>query len=88
MRKFRAKSNIVLGLLSALSLMAFIAVENSKIDVKQEWFEEKLSASRLSQEAANTIKIKKKKIFIYTFVDNSLSPVGPMIPETNKPSAT
>lgn len=56
MRKFRAKSNIVLGLLSVLSLMAFIAVENSKIDAKQDWHKEKLAAARLSQEAAMSIK--------------------------------
>ncbi len=48
MYKFRAKSNLVLSVLSLLSLLAFIAVENSKVDVKQEWYEEKLEASQLS----------------------------------------
>jgi len=56
MYKFRAKSNIVLGLLFLLSLLAFIAVENGKIDVRQDWYKEKLEASRLSQSAANHLK--------------------------------
>ena len=36
--------------------MAFIAVENSKIDVEQEWYKEKLEAAELSQLAANYLK--------------------------------
>lgn len=56
MYKFRAKSNIVLGVLSLLSLLAFIAVENGKIDAKQEWYEEKLQAAQLSQLAAEQLK--------------------------------
>ena len=42
MASFKAKSNIVLGLLFLLSLLAFIAVENGKMDVKQDYYEEKL----------------------------------------------
>ncbi|MCK9399394.1 MAG: poly-gamma-glutamate system protein [Bacteroidales bacterium] len=56
MYKFRAKSNIVLSLLSLLSLFAFIAVENGKMDVKQDWYIEKLEAAQLSQSAANRLK--------------------------------
>jgi len=56
MYKFRAKSNIVLSVLSFLSLLAFIAVENGKIDAKQEWYNEKLEAAQLSQLAANHLK--------------------------------
>ena len=56
MYKFRAKSNIVLGILSFLSLMAFIAVENGKVDVKEDWYNEKLEAAQLSQLAANHLK--------------------------------
>jgi len=56
MYKFRAKSNIVLSVLSLLSLLAFIAVENGKIDVEQEWYTEKLEAAQLSQLAANHLK--------------------------------
>lgn len=66
MYKFRAKSNIVLIVLSLLSLFAFIAVENSKIDVEQDWYAEKLEAAHLSQLAANHIKDYRleKGIFI------------------------
>ncbi|MFK5856723.1 MAG: poly-gamma-glutamate system protein [Bacteroidota bacterium] len=66
MYKFRAKSNIVLGVLSLLSLLAFIAVENSKIDVKQDWYDEKLEAAQLSQLAATNLKNYRleKGIFI------------------------
>ncbi|MCD4773751.1 MAG: poly-gamma-glutamate system protein [Bacteroidales bacterium] len=56
MYKFRAKSNIVLIVLSFLALLAFIAVENSKVDVKQDWYNEKLEAAELSQLAANYLK--------------------------------
>ena len=56
MYKFRAKSNIVLIVLSSLSLLAFIAVENSKVDVKQQWYDEKFEAAQLSQKAAKHIK--------------------------------
>jgi poly-gamma-glutamate system protein len=66
MYKFRAKSNIVLIVLSALSLLAFIAVENSKVDVKQDWYEEKLEAAQLSNKAAGILKEYrlKKGVFI------------------------
>jgi poly-gamma-glutamate system protein len=53
---FRAKSNIVLSLLFVLSLLALIAVENSKVEVKQKWYSEKLEAAQLSQVAANCLK--------------------------------
>ena len=36
--------------------MAFIAVENSKVDVKQDWYNEKLEAAQLSQLAADYLK--------------------------------
>ncbi len=54
--KFRAKSNTVLIALSFLSLMAFIAVENSKVDVEQDWYKEKLEAAELTSKAANNLK--------------------------------
>jgi poly-gamma-glutamate system protein len=56
MYKFRAKSNIILGLLSLLALLALIAVENGKMDVKQDWYSEKLEAAKLSQSAASRLK--------------------------------
>lgn len=56
MNKFRAKSNIVLGVLSVLSLLAFIAVENNKVNIKQEWYDEKYEAALLSKRAAEFLK--------------------------------
>lgn len=56
MLKYRAKSNIVLGFIALLSLFAFIAVENSKKEVRQEWYVEKLKAAQLSQQAALCLK--------------------------------
>jgi poly-gamma-glutamate system protein len=56
MYKFRATSTIVLSLLSVLSLLAFIVVENSKVDAKQDWYKEKLEAAQLSQLAADYLK--------------------------------
>lgn len=56
MYKFRAKSNIVLGVLSLLALLAFIAVENSKVDAKQDWYKDKLEAAELYQLAASQLK--------------------------------
>jgi poly-gamma-glutamate system protein len=56
MLKFSAKSNIVLGLLFLLSLLAFIAVENSKQDVRQEWYKEKMDAAKLAEKAELFLK--------------------------------
>jgi poly-gamma-glutamate system protein len=56
MYKIRAKSNIVLSVLSILCLLAFIAVENGKVDVKQKWYHEKLKAAELSQKAMTHLK--------------------------------
>ncbi len=56
MVSFKAKSNIVLGLLFLLALLAFIAVENGKMDVKQDYYNEKLQAAKLSQAAEDYLK--------------------------------
>ena len=56
MVSFKAKSNIVLGLLFLLALLAFIAVENGKLDVKQDYYNEKLQAAKLSQAAEKHLK--------------------------------
>lgn len=53
---FKAKSNIVMGLLFVIALLAFLAVENSKMDVKQEYYGEKLEAARLAAAAEDCIK--------------------------------
>ncbi len=75
MLNYRAKSNIVLGFIALLSLFAFIAVENSKKEVRQEWYTEKLAAARLSQQAALCLK------------DNRLE-AGVFIEEVNDPNQT
>ncbi|MBE0637149.1 MAG: poly-gamma-glutamate system protein [Bacteroidales bacterium] len=54
--KFRAKSSLVLGLLFLLALLALIAVENGKIDQKQDYYDQKLEAAQLCQAAANQLK--------------------------------
>jgi poly-gamma-glutamate system protein len=66
MKKIRAKSNIVLGLLFLLALLALIAVENGKQDVRQAWYKEKLEAAELTQLASNYLKSRRleKGIFI------------------------
>ncbi|MBK6347694.1 MAG: poly-gamma-glutamate system protein [Bacteroidales bacterium] len=75
MLNYRAKSNIVLGFIALLSLFAFIAVENSKKEVREEWYTEKLAAARLSQQAALCLK------------DNRLE-AGVFIEEVNDPNQT
>jgi poly-gamma-glutamate system protein len=56
MNRFKATSNLVLGLLFLLALLALIAVENGKMDVRQEYYGEKLEAARLSQSAGQCLK--------------------------------
>jgi poly-gamma-glutamate system protein len=72
MHRFRAKSNIVLGLLTAFSLLALIVVENSIRNVKQPWYEEKLEAARLSQKAA--LCLKHFRLEEGVFIDNINDP--------------
>jgi len=72
MNSIRAKSNIVLSVLAILSLLAFIAVENSKVDVKQDWYAEKLQAAKLAKQAADTIREYRMKNGV--FVDEVNDP--------------
>lgn len=72
MQNIRAKSNLVLGLLSALSLVALIVVENSIHYEKQQWYDEKLQAAKLSQKAAQYIKEYRLEEGI--FIDNINDP--------------
>jgi poly-gamma-glutamate system protein len=68
----RAKSNIVLGFLSFLALMALIAVEYSKTNVKQDWYNEKIAAAELSEKAA--YYIKEYRLNKGVFIDNVNDP--------------
>lgn len=72
MKNFRAKSNIVLGVLLLISLLAFIAVENSKVEVKQEWYNQKLEAAKNTQLAFTRIKDNRLENGI--FIDNVNDP--------------
>jgi poly-gamma-glutamate system protein len=72
MNSIRAKSNIVLSILAILSLLALIAVENSKVDVKQDWYAEKLQAAKLAKQAADTIREYRMKNGV--FVDEVNDP--------------
>lgn len=76
MYKYRAKSNIVLIVLSSLSLLAFIAVENSKVEVKQHWYKEKLEAAQLSQLAANQLKNFRLENGVFVDVINDPNQTG------------
>lgn len=69
-RKLRAKSNIVLGTLFVLALLALIAVENGKIDQRQAWYEEKLAAAELCQLAADQLKNVRLEKGIFVDVVN------------------
>ena len=51
-----AGSKTVLSVISLLSLMAFLAVEYGKEDVKLKWYDQKLEASRLADQATKYLK--------------------------------
>ena len=56
MNNFSAGSKIVLSVLALLALMAFLAVEYKKEDVKLKWYDQKLEASRLAKNAIDYLK--------------------------------
>ncbi|GBD88719.1 hypothetical protein BMS3Abin03_02660 [bacterium BMS3Abin03] len=70
MKNFSTKSNLVLWVLLIVSLMAFLAVENSKVEVKQRWYSEKLRASLLAKDAADYIRDYRLKGGIFVDVIN------------------
>jgi poly-gamma-glutamate system protein len=51
-----AGSKTILSVLALLALMAFLAVEFGKEDVKLKWFDQKLEASKLAKKAADHLK--------------------------------
>ena len=51
-----AGSKTVLSVIALLSLMAFLAVEYGKEDVKLKWYDQKIEASKLASEAAAYLK--------------------------------
>ena len=70
MYKYSAKSNLVLGVLSALALLALLAVENGTVDVEQDWYQEKLEASNLAKDAMEAIKNHRLEKGIFLDVVN------------------
>lgn len=63
---FQAGSKRVLSVLALLSLLVLLAVEYGKVDVKREWYKEKLNASKLAKTAVDYLKEYRlqKGIFI------------------------
>jgi poly-gamma-glutamate system protein len=49
-------SNPVIGIFAVVALLLLLAVENSKVDVKQKWYGEKLEASKRAKAAQQCIK--------------------------------
>ena len=56
LNNFNAGSKIVLSVLALLALMAFLAVEFQKEDVKLKWYNQKLEAANLSKNAIDYLK--------------------------------
>lgn len=66
MKNFNAGSILVLSLLSLLSLTGLLVIENGKVNVKREWYDQKLEASRLAKKAADVLREQRlqKGVFI------------------------
>jgi poly-gamma-glutamate system protein len=56
LNNFSAGSKIVLSVLALLALMAFLAVEFQKEDVKLKWYDQKLEAANLANNAIDYLK--------------------------------
>jgi poly-gamma-glutamate system protein len=56
MASVNTSSYPVLGVFAVAAVLAFLAVENSKLDVKQKWYSEKLEASKRAKAAQQCIK--------------------------------
>ena len=56
MSNINTNSNIVLGIFAIMALLAFFIVENSRRDVKLDWYQEKLEAANLAKSAARCIR--------------------------------
>ena len=56
MNNFSAGSKTVLSVLALLALMTFLAVEYGKEDVKLKWYEQKIEAARIANNAAELLK--------------------------------
>ena len=63
---FNAGSKIVLSVLALFALMAFLAVEYGKEDVKLKWYDQKIEASKIANNAIDYLKEFRlqKSVFI------------------------
>jgi poly-gamma-glutamate system protein len=63
---FNAGSKIVLSVLALFALMAFLAVEYGKEDVKLKWYDQKIEAAKIANNAINYLKEFRlqKSVFI------------------------
>ena len=53
---FNAGSKIVLSVLALFALMAFLAVEYDKEDVKLKWYDQKIEAAKIANNAIDYLK--------------------------------
>ena len=60
----------MLSVLSLLALMAFLAVEYGKEDVKLKFYDQKIEAARLASEAANYMKESRMRKSVFVDVVN------------------
>ena len=72
MIKISIRNNFTLSVLAVFSLLSFLWVENSKVIVKQKWYNEKLMAAKLMEKAEQHIKQTKMENGI--FLDNINDP--------------
>lgn len=66
MTRLTANSTVILAVFAAVSLLALVAVENSRVDVRQRWYAEKLAAAQKAAQAAERIRSARleKGIFV------------------------
>ncbi len=72
MEKISIRSTLVLSALAIVSIGLLILVESTKKNVKEDWFNEKMEASRLSKQAMDHLKAVHFRNEI--FVDNINDP--------------
>ena len=72
MNKLYIKSNIVIAILFSLAIASYLIVENTMTYVKQDYFDEKYEASKLTKDALDYIK--KYRLKNAVFIDNLNDP--------------
>ena len=72
MYQFSAGSKRVLSVIALFALLAFLAVENGKVDYKLKWYEQKLEASKLAKQAEDYLR--EYRLQKGVFIDNVNDP--------------